>query len=962
MLFTALVVSSAMFLTFVASGEGPVSGHGPGQDGASIPLQPTVVSPTPNAAAPGTNSETPLPKGFQETVFVDGLERPTAMAMAPDGRMFVAEQGGTLRIVEDSELLPEPFLEVPVTTEGERGLVGLVLDPDFEDNGHLYIYYTESGQEDESGNSKISRFTASDDDQNVAEEGSELVLMELPNFQFHNGGGMRFGPDRMLHFGIGDNNERSTPQDLGEITGKLHRIDPANPSDIVPDDNPFVDDPEARPETWAYGLRNPFTFAIDPETGRILVNDVGDDGWEEINEIEKGNNYGWPVCEGPFILESDESCDNPEFTDPLFAYPHEGNAEFTGCSIIGGGFYRGGQFPEEYQGNYFFSDHCGQWVARLDTDDQPHMFANFTGPNRYLSSLIIAQDGAIYFNSMLEGSIYRIEYTGLIAEASASITKGDSPLDVEFTATDSEAPDGQQLSYEWDFGDGATATGESVTHTYNEDGYYEAALTAFTNDGATSTDIVDVSVGEPPSIEIMRPDTAGPFRAGITVEFTGVASDAAGDPLPPSAFSWRLALHDGEDEEFIGAPVPGTDRVAFTIPGRDDLSDDAFYRVVLTASLPNGLTNTNSYDLRPQTTNVTFQTEPEGLVLNINGREGRPPSPRNITSGTELRVHAPSPQRMDGAFYAFDGWSSEAGGTDQGIFTAPDADTTLVATFTEVESPAGSGDSELVYDDELQWESSNWDTEASDAESPVFEGSTSLAITYQESWAGWRARTDNLYTSPYTHLQFAVSPGDLGLPKADAAFYDQSGDKLATADIREYASDIGDGWYIVQIPLADLDATGTVITGLVLQEDAGTPQPTFYLDAMALVSLSEEEAGPPPAESAEPAGLAPLSSEASGDLEEVTIEISAEDMEFSQDEITVPAGARVTVEFTNEDSAGHNVAFYHTENAQDPIFVGDIISGPETTTYTFTAPSEPGTYHFQCDPHATTMTGVFTVE
>ncbi|MEX2431252.1 MAG: PQQ-dependent sugar dehydrogenase [Dehalococcoidia bacterium] len=784
-----------------------------------------------------------LPKGFDESVFASGLSEPAAMAFAPDGRLFVAERGGALRVVENGQVLPTPFVEVPVSLQGERGLVGVAVDPKFETNGHLYLYYTMTGGDDR-GISHVSRFTASKTDPNVAEQGSELVLMELPNYIFHNAGGMRFGPDGMLYFGIGDTNMRASAQSLEAVTGKLHRIDPAGYPDIVPDDNPFVDTPGARPETWAYGFRNPFTFAIDQVTGRILVNDVGDHDWEEIDEVVKGGNYGWPICEGPSILGSDDPCSISSFSEPLVAYPHEGPAPLSGCSVIGGGFYYGDGFPNEYQGDYFFADYCGQWIARLTADDEVVRFGQFTGQNRYLSSLIVGPDGGIYYNEMVQGSIYRIAYNGIITEASASVAGGTAPLEVEFSAEGSRGPNGDSLSFTWDFGDGATATGATYTHRYEQEGYHQAVLTAHGEDGSTATETIAISVGTPPDAEILPPESAGPSRIGETVELTGAATSGKGGRLPPEALTWEVSLHDGGETEALGTPVTGSNRVAFTVPGRP-VSPGAFYRVALKAQDSTGLTGTATYDISLKATTLTLNTEPAGLMLTVDGEEVTGAYKKDRPSGARVALHASSPQWLDGRYYEFTGWSG--GEVGSGMTVVPDTGMELVATFAEIETLAGSGEGLHIYDDELHWSNGGWQTSVdTSASAPVFGGGASMAITYEGAWAGWLASTRAWATSAYTHLQFALSPGEWGLPSVRVGLHGVDGETIGEGvDIRPYASAIGGGWELVRVPLADLGAANTIITGIVIQENTGIAQPTFHIDDLGFVALSPDAAAGP---------------------------------------------------------------------------------------------------------------------
>jgi glucose/arabinose dehydrogenase len=333
-----------------------------------------------------------LPAGFAEETVASGIVRPTAMALAPDGRIFVCQQDGALRIVRDGALLPAPFLTLDVESSGERGLLGVAFDPDFLSNRFLYLYYT---AETPTIHNRISRFTAAGD---AVVPGSELVLLELPPLiaTNHNGGAVHFAGDGTLFAAVGENARRANSQDLASPLGKMLRI---RSDGSVPRDNPFFAQTSgASRAVWALGLRNPFTFAIHPRSGRMFINDVGAATWEEVNEGAAGANYGWATTEGP--------TDDPRFVSPLHFYSSSNTAE---CAITGGTFYAPDvrQFPAEYFGAYFFSDLCGAWIRRLDDEAAPHDFASeVSNP----VDLFTGHDGSLYVLSRA-GVVRRIRWS-----------------------------------------------------------------------------------------------------------------------------------------------------------------------------------------------------------------------------------------------------------------------------------------------------------------------------------------------------------------------------------------------------------------------------------------------------------------------------------------------------------------------------------------------------------------------
>jgi glucose/arabinose dehydrogenase len=339
----------------------------------------------------------------------------------------------------------------------------------------VYVYYTRTTSPIKN---RVSRLTASTINPDFARPNSEVVILDdIPSDAGnHNGGAIHFGIDGKLYVGVGDGGaDPNRAQDLGTLSGKLLRI---NPDGSAPADNPFVGVAGARPEIWALGLRNPFTFAIDPLTGKIHINDVGAGAAEEINVGAAGANYGWPHCEG-------FSCgNNPLYVNPIFAYSHS-----EGQAITGGAFYRGTHFPSAYQGSYFFSDYLGGWIKRLDGGNQASDFwSNVSGP----VDLKVGPDGALYYLSIFLGAVYRIQVAGNnqapIASSSATPQVGSAPLLVAFNASASTDPDKDPLTYSWDFGDGSPAgSGVTVNHTYENSGMYTAVLTVSDGRGGSAT-------------------------------------------------------------------------------------------------------------------------------------------------------------------------------------------------------------------------------------------------------------------------------------------------------------------------------------------------------------------------------------------------------------------------------------------------------------------------------------------
>jgi glucose/arabinose dehydrogenase len=331
------------------------------------------------------------PAGFTETS-IGGLSGPTAMAMAPDGRIFVCQQTGALRVIKNNALLATPFITLTVNATGERGLLGVAFDPDFLTNHFIYLYYTATTP---TIHNRISRFTAAGD---LAAAGSEVILLDLNDLSAtnHNGGAIHFGRDGKLYAAVGENAVPSNSQTLSNLLGKVLRI---NKDGSIPADNPFFGSATgANRSIWALGLRNPFTFNVHPNSGRIFINDVGQSAFEEINDGVAGGNYGWPDTEG--------ETSNPNFISPVHFYANQNAPE---CAIAGGTFYAPEvrQFPSQYVESYFFSDLCGGWIRRLDQAATSFDFA--TGISNPVDQLV-GHDGSLYYLARGSGAVVRIRW------------------------------------------------------------------------------------------------------------------------------------------------------------------------------------------------------------------------------------------------------------------------------------------------------------------------------------------------------------------------------------------------------------------------------------------------------------------------------------------------------------------------------------------------------------------------
>lgn len=329
---------------------------------------------------------------IEAELLVSGLDRPTFAVPTPDGRLFVTEKAGTIRVVADDEVLPDPLLDLdPVVPDHrpERGLLAIALHPEFEANGRFYVHLT-----DVWGDSRLVEYTLSADDPNVADpESARLVLAVEQPGEFHNGGMLQFGPDGFLYVAMGDGDFGESDRNAAvrsNLLGSILRIDVDRGDPYaVPADNPFVGTPDAA-EVWFTGMRNPWRFFIDAPSRSIVVGDVGQFDWEEIQVLPldaPGLDLGWPTLEGRHCYQADE-CDSDGYVLPDVVYSHR-----TGCAMVAGPVYRGTTVPELTE-MIVYADYCtGRVSAYALHDGDVGRNLELIDPGTYGPILSLAVDG-----------------------------------------------------------------------------------------------------------------------------------------------------------------------------------------------------------------------------------------------------------------------------------------------------------------------------------------------------------------------------------------------------------------------------------------------------------------------------------------------------------------------------------------------------------------------------------------
>jgi glucose/arabinose dehydrogenase len=633
---------------------------------------------------------TGLPAGFQDVLFVNGLSSvSTAMEFAPDGRLFVAYQTGQLRVVKNGTLLSSPFVSLPVNSSGERGLLGVAFDPSFATNKYVYVYYTANTP---SIHNRISRFKANGDVADTTE--GEVVILDFDNLSGatnHNGGAMHFGADGMLYAAHGENANGSNSQSMTNLLGKIIRMNPV-PDAVaqIPTDNPFFATATGKNRLiWARGLRNPFTFSIQPGTGLTYVNDVGEGTWEEINDARAGRNFGWPTTEGFF-----NSSSFPLFTNPVYNYAHGGGSP-SGCAITGGTFYNPSSptFPASYLGKYFFADYCSGWIYYINPAS-PSTATPFASGIPAPVDLKVGPDGALYYLARDAASVYRITSTG---SSVPQITQqpANRTVPIGGTATFSIAATGTApLSYQWQRN--STNIVGAITASYttppvtagDNNSAYRCVVTNAAGTATSNAGILTITSNTAPALTIVTPAAGSRYSGGTTLSFSGTGTDAEDGTLPAGAFTWRIDFHHDAHTHPAMLDRVGIMSGTFAIPNSGETSANVWYRLHMTVRDSGGLSTTRFLDIAPNTAVITLATSPPGLRVTLDGQPVITPISVTSVVGIVRALGVVSPQTSGTATYSFVSWS-DSGATTHTVAT-PSTNRTYTAAHVSVPSaPTG---------------------------------------------------------------------------------------------------------------------------------------------------------------------------------------------------------------------------------------------------------------------------------
>jgi glucose/arabinose dehydrogenase/PKD repeat protein len=679
------------------------------------------------AAAPAGAAT--YPPGFEERVLVTGLTGTTGVAFAPDGRTFIIEKAGRVKVAQPGATTATQLLDISgrVNSFHDRGLLGIALDSAFASNGYIYLLYTYDVNQltPDSSSPTVSRLTRIQLNANgtlVNPSSPETVLLGsygsgpcpaasntldcIPSEGIsHSIGSVRAAADGTLWVGSGDAADFNSVDaralrtyDEQSFAGKILHIDrngrglPGHP--FCPANNNLD---HVCTKLHSKGFRNPFRFHLRP-SGGLAVADVGWNTWEEMSLIgaSGGRSFGWPCYEA-----STRTPGYRDLSDCAAQYAKEGAPDANlgpdheyghgvGSAIIGGPTYTGSQYPEGYRNTIFFGDFTGNFVRRLVLDAQGRVASVQQFASDWIGTdLVLHPSGDLvypYFGtgSPGDGELRRVVYSpgngSPVARMTTSQTSGAAPLTVDFDGRTSSDPDGDSLTYSWDFGDGSpTQNGSTARHVYTQTGVFTARLTVSDGRGLSASATATISTtGSAPTATILSPADNSTYRDGDTITVQGAASDGQDGQIPASGLDWVVRLHHG-DHIHPMSEFQGVAQATFT--ALRDHDADSFYEIRLNARDSNGLTGSRTITIRPQTVNLTLASEPAGAPVSYAGQSGTAPWTRSTAIGFDTTVSAAERFVSGGRTFVFDRWSD--GGARTHDIRVPATDSTLRALYVE---------------------------------------------------------------------------------------------------------------------------------------------------------------------------------------------------------------------------------------------------------------------------------------
>ena len=625
-----------------------------------------------------------LPANFNETRLAQGLDA-TGVLVLPDDRIIITEKGGKVWLIKN-DATPTSLITIPnVDVFFERGLQGAIADPDFASNKYIYFYYTYKNPANNVSNNRIVRYTLTTD---VADPATFQLIFEMPilNAGNHNGGGMAFGNDGFLYLSSGDNAVGANSQNVDNLFGKILRIEK---NGTIPTSNPFyATNTGTNRAVFALGLRNPFRLNKNRITGQIVINEVGQNTWEEIDTLRRSANYGWPGIEGMRTNQTIPA----NYSDPLHAYNHTGG----NCSITGGGFYAPANvsFPLTYNGKYFFMDYCAGYIAYIDP-------ANPTTSTKFATGLVGAVDlavdskGNMYYlergatqNTTNAGELWKVTYS-VSGAVAISLPPQSQTVSVGAKVTFTVQTTGSgTITYQWKKNGvdilnakGANYVIDAAALTDNG-AKYSVSVSNGTSNVLSTEAFLTVIKNDAPVAVINTPTNGTLYEAGSVLNFVGSATDTEDGVLPASAFSWKIDFHHDTHIH------PGLDLTAgvksgsLSIPDIGENSSNVWYRIYLSVKDSKGEITTVQRDIYPKKVTLNLTTIPTGSPLLLDGSPVAIPFVFVSVVGMKRTIEAPILISQPNINYAFANWSNA--GTRAQIITTPSTNASYTATYETV--------------------------------------------------------------------------------------------------------------------------------------------------------------------------------------------------------------------------------------------------------------------------------------
>jgi PKD repeat protein len=647
-----------------------------------------------------------LPVGFQDEI-VAHISKITSFTFVPKREggtvIFAVIKKGLIKVLEnpDTSGTARTIFNISdkVCNNGERGMHQALAHPDFLGTKRwVYISYTFKKfggcrmSETNGAVNRFSRFLVNDD--YSIDQDSETVLLETAPLldQKHNGGDMMFGDDGYLYVTFGDGGNRDNSKDLGTVLGKILRL---TEDGAIPPDNPFRGTGTARcnqgnqpgltcQEIFSYGFRHPFRFSKDPNTNdgktHFYVGDVGGDQWEEISKGGTdfaGRNFGFPDREGPCSFDSITNCTLPSSSavDPIFWYAHNNeSAAVTGVAPVPNGLW-----PGTFNNTILYCDYPQGKMYVIQNDVTPcrtcipprsswsnHLFHDLADSHVGMPVQLLfgpyKDTQALYYTARTDNmNIRRIYYVdgatnpAPSAQISASSTSAPVGSVLKFDGSMSSDPDGGTLLYQWDFGDGTTASIASPIKTFDRPGNFDVKCTVTAPSGLFAVANILVNIGAPPTPAIVSPAPGSTFAVGDVLTLIGTAVDGDGTVLSASSLTWEVRLHHNTHTHPFLDPTSGNNIMIDPAPSPEDLdaATKSYLEVLLTATDRNGYAVTTNVTVMPQMVTFSFESNPSGLTLLIDGYPVR--TPVSVTSWVNHRLTISA---YDQDNFSFQSWNN----------------------------------------------------------------------------------------------------------------------------------------------------------------------------------------------------------------------------------------------------------------------------------------------------------------